>query len=153
MGKIEIKPYSHSTAELLKVRQLCRDFDYFEYYLEFFFDEYYRVFLAWDAEKPMPLGVVVASRYSFNLSGDFLWVDLNARRQGIGMALLQLLERVAREDGFRSLIWNTPETNLGAQSLYDKFGGEKIGTILPLYDDPFRLVVYRKIFPENLKRR
>ncbi len=153
MGKITIKPYSHSTEELLKVRQLCRDFDYFEYYLEFFFDEYYRVFLAWDEEKAKPVGVLVASRYSFNLSGDFLWVDANERRQGIAMALLQHLERVAREDGFRSLIWNTPETNQAAQSLYDKFGGEKVGTILPLYDDPFRLVIYRKIFPENLKRR
>ncbi len=153
MGKIIIKPYNYTTAELLHVRQLCRDFSYFDVYLEFFFDKYYRVFLAWDEEKSIPLGVMVASRYSFNMSGDFLWVDANARRQGIGMALLQHLEQVARQEGFRSLMWNTPETNDEAQTLYERFGGEKVGTVLPLYDDPFRLIIYRKIFPENLARR
>ncbi len=153
MGKIIIKPYEYTTTELFHVRKLCRDFAYFDVYLEFFFDKYYNVSVAWDQEKSIPVGVVVSSRYSFNMSGDFLWVDADMRRQGIGMTLLQHIEQVARQEGFRSLIWNTPETNNEAQTLYERFGGEQVGTILPLYDDPFRLVIYRKIFPENLGRR
>ncbi len=153
MNEIIIAAYNYTPKEFNQIQRLCKGFPYFDYYLEFFQDKYYRVFLAWEPSVQTLLGVIVASRHSFNLYGDFLWVDASVRRQGVGIALVRHLEEIARQEGFRSVIGETPETDMEAQNLYEKFGGEKIGTILPLYDDPFRLIVYRKKIRENMDKK
>jgi GNAT superfamily N-acetyltransferase len=57
-------------------------------------------------------------------------VDEAARGQGIGMALMQAAEAIAREKGCSELQWAVYAPNKAALAFYHKFGGELIEDIL-----------------------
>jgi GNAT superfamily N-acetyltransferase len=59
-----------------------------------------------------------------------LLVDEAARGQGIGMALMQAAEAIAREKGCSELQWAVYAPNKSALDFYHKFGGELIEDIL-----------------------
>ena len=152
MFSITIEPYNYSPTQFDQITYLCRDFEFFRYYLEYFQDRYYKVWIAQIQlqDKMIIAGVIVMARHSFNLYGDFLWVDQDFRNQGIGNQLLQFVEKYAIENGYRALIGETPETDVGAQRLYQKNGASLFGSSEPLYADPFKMLMFRKKFPENL---
>jgi GNAT superfamily N-acetyltransferase len=54
-----------------------------------------------------------------------LYVDADARGEGVGRALIEAAAEVARERGSARLEWSTAPTNRTAQRLYDSFGAEK----------------------------
>jgi len=148
MLSILIEPYIFSKAIFEQIQFLCRDFPYLSFYDEYFQDPYYKVWFARITSKIV--GIIVMSRHSFNLYGDFLWVDQDYRNQGIGNRLLQFVEQYAREHYYRAIIGETPEIDLGAQRLYQRFGAENIGQSLPIYSDPFKMMTFRKKFQANL---
>jgi len=51
-----------------------------------------------------------------------LYVDADARGQGVGRALIEASARVARERGAQRLEWMTQPSNTTAQRLYDSTG-------------------------------
>jgi GNAT superfamily N-acetyltransferase len=57
-----------------------------------------------------------------------LFVDAEARRQGIATAVIEWVARDARESGFPGLYWNTLE-DAPARALYDKVGKYHEGLI------------------------
>jgi GNAT superfamily N-acetyltransferase len=54
-----------------------------------------------------------------------LYVDGDARGEGVGRALIEACAEVARERGSPRLEWSTAPGNKTAQRLYDSFGAEK----------------------------
>ena len=51
-----------------------------------------------------------------------LFVDPKARGQGIGRALIEDLQALARSNGWNRLYWHTGHDNVAARRLYDSFG-------------------------------
>lgn len=51
-----------------------------------------------------------------------MWVDEEARRQGIGTQLLSLCVTIARTAGCKELFLHVVEDNIPASTLYAKFG-------------------------------
>ena len=88
----KINSYKFTPSELLDVRRICRDFTFLEFYLEYFQDHYYRPFFIRINNKRV--GIMVLSRHSFVLYGDFLWVDQDYRDQGLETELLQYAEQI-----------------------------------------------------------
>jgi ribosomal protein S18 acetylase RimI-like enzyme len=150
MNLIKIISYSQTEAEMNQIRNICQDFSYFNFYLEFFQDSYYKVFLAQLSQLNQIVGVIVVSRHSFNLYGDFLWIHKDFRKQGVGSVMIKFILDRAEKAGYRSLIGETPETDIDAQKLYTKAGGDFIGKAKPIYNDPFQIFTYRFTFKENL---
>lgn len=54
-----------------------------------------------------------------------LFVAREARRAGVGVALIDACRRRAREHGARRLTWQTAPDNLVAQALYDRVGARR----------------------------
>lgn len=54
-----------------------------------------------------------------------LYVDVRARGQGVGRALIEASAAVARERGAHQLEWATRPDNATAQRLYDSTGAER----------------------------
>lgn len=50
-----------------------------------------------------------------------LFVGAEARGHGVGRALLDDLQVIAKEKGFKRLYWHTDEGNLNARRLYDHY--------------------------------
>lgn len=75
-----------------------------------------------------PKGIVHYRRFLRPLAGevgiflDDIFVCPSARRAGIGNALLERLENIARVQDCTVIRWMTAEHNHGAQNFYDQFG-------------------------------
>ena len=54
-----------------------------------------------------------------------LYVDAEARGEGVGRALIEAAAEIARERGSPNLEWSTAPDNATAQRLYDSTGAEK----------------------------
>lgn len=63
-----------------------------------------------------------------------LYVAREARRQGVGRALIEAVEAAAREAGAGRIYWLTKEDNADARAMYDKL------------TPPSGFIQYRKIF-------
>ena len=54
-----------------------------------------------------------------------LYVDPDARMQGLGAALIRACEAECAERGLRTMEWQTAPTNTRAQAVYDRFPAER----------------------------
>ena len=63
-----------------------------------------------------------------------MWVDEDARGQGVGRRLLAYVEAIARERGLRALRLDTNRSLTAAQALYRSCG---FVDIEPFNDEPF----------------
>jgi putative acetyltransferase len=66
-----------------------------------------------------------------------LYVDPEYRTGGIGSALMDALEEIAKVQGFRILQLETGSSDLDAQSLYEKRGYRVVDPFGDYADDPF----------------
>lgn len=144
---IEIYERNHENLEIVK--RICRDFGYFNFYLEFFEDDYYKVFFGKISNKKVGIGV--CSRHGIVMSGDFLWIDENFRKKGLGSFMITYMIEMTRNAGLRALIGDTLETDKGAIRLYQKIAGNSIGRYENLYGDGTQ-IMYRIKIPENMKK-
>jgi len=75
-----------------------------------------------------PRGIVHYRSFLRTLTGDVgmflddIFVCPSARRTGVGKALLQELENIAKAQNSTVIRWITAEDNRGAQTFYDQFG-------------------------------
>jgi ribosomal protein S18 acetylase RimI-like enzyme len=79
---------------------------------------------AFEAEQLVGLAHVVAHR-SYSAEGldhylQHLFVASEARRRGIGRALIERLYKLVQEGGGHRVYWNTPSDNASAIHLYDE---------------------------------
>jgi ribosomal protein S18 acetylase RimI-like enzyme len=72
------------------------------------------VLWSWDTTLGLPLAVM-----------EDLFVRADARRLGVGRALLEACREQAAERGCRWLQWQTAPDNTVAQALYDSLGGQR----------------------------
>ena len=150
MNNIQIKKYDTASSDIKSIEKICRDFEFFNSYREFFTDDYYTVYGAWDEDQMV--AVLVFSRHSFVLYGDFLWVDKKYRNKGIGKDLMSFFEKHGKEKGFRAIIGETLSTNQQGRRFYEGLGAEKYGEFDNLYGEGTELMImYRKKFPENME--
>ena len=147
---MKITKYSKSEKNLKDIQRICRDFKYFEYYSIFFKDPYYLVYLASIEEKN--IGVMVLSRHSYNLYGDFLWVDEDYRSKKIGSQMLEMAIEMGRKEGYRSFIGDAVSTNIQAHRLYERIGFIKYGEFTNIYGEGQEIIhMFRIVYPENLE--
>ena len=67
-----------------------------------------------------------------------------ARRTGTGTALLQLMERDAKQAGAKNIFLEVDEANFPAISLYQKNGFTNIGTRPHYYDNGNNAIIMKK---------
>ena len=88
------------------------------------------VFLAFDAEKPVgftqlyPIFSSVGMRRSWLLND--LYVEVGARKKGVGERLLEEAKAWARKTGASWMMLETAADNHPAQALYEKNGWERV---------------------------
>jgi ribosomal protein S18 acetylase RimI-like enzyme len=93
----------------------------------FIFEHHYDLLIAADARRPLGFLLllrdlpdeVTATEQAFVA---YMAVEPDARRQGIGTALLRGAEELARADGLGILSLMVTEDNADARKLYDRFG-------------------------------
>jgi ribosomal protein S18 acetylase RimI-like enzyme len=143
--------YNNSEENLHDIQRICRDFKFFDSYSIFFKDPYYDVYLANIESKNV--GFIVLSRHSYNLCGDFLWVDEEYRNRKIGSKLLEMAINLGKTEGYRSFIGDALSTNIQAYRLYERIGATKFGEFINLYGEGKELIfMYRIVFSENLDK-
>ncbi|WP_371802906.1 GNAT family N-acetyltransferase [Candidatus Lokiarchaeum ossiferum] len=148
---VKIAIYCFSEESISEIKHICRDFKHFECYSIYFKDPYYQVYVASIKEKKV--GFIVLSRHSYNLYGDFLWVDEDYRNGKVGTELLQLAIEKGKKEGYRSFIGDTLSTNKKAQKLYERIGATKFGEFINLYGEgKEKLYQYRIVIEENLNK-
>ena len=89
-----------------------------------------RCLLARDAEG-RPVGLAHYSAFDAPLRGtsgflDDLYVDPAARGGGVADALLAELRRIAAEEGWAVIRWNTAENNYRARAVYDRYAEKTV---------------------------
>lgn len=148
---MKISKYLFSDESIQKIQQICRDFKYFDVYSNYFKDPYYQVYIA--SIDEIWVGFFVFSRHSYNLYGDFLWVDEDYRNGKVGTKLLQMVIEMGKKEGYRSFIGDTLSTNTKAQKLYEQIGATKFGEFINLYGEGKEIMhQYRIIIEENLNK-
>ncbi|HSS96287.1 MAG TPA: ribosomal protein S18-alanine N-acetyltransferase [Terriglobales bacterium] len=74
-------------------------------------------------------------------------VASNARRKGLGSALLKEFLKLAQNEKARAVFLEVRESNNGARNFYEKFGFEKAGRRPDYYANPREdAIVYRCVF-------
>jgi ribosomal protein S18 acetylase RimI-like enzyme len=58
-----------------------------------------------------------------------LYVDRNARNQGVGKALMARAANIARERGAEEMFWSVYKSNTIATAFYEKLGAERVTDI------------------------
>jgi ribosomal-protein-alanine N-acetyltransferase len=68
-------------------------------------------------------------------TGQILTIDVspNHRRKGIGQRLLQEIEKTFKDKGVKICYLEARESNIGALSLYQRFGYKKVGRLENYY--------------------
>ena len=81
------------------------------------------------------IGVIFVERSQ--LAGHILTIDVSPknRRKGIGICLLQEIEKLFRNRGVRTSNLEVREDNLAAIKLYEKAGYKKVGKLKNYYGD------------------
>lgn len=149
-GTLIILPYEKSPANFLEVRRICRDFEYLNSYLDFFKDPYFRTFFI--LMNKIKAGLMVLSRHSMVLYGDFLWIDPDFRNKGLGSYLLSYAEKMAKEEKLIALCGDSISTDVGAHRLYERIGANKYGVYDNFYGNGTEFIfMFRKNFPEICK--
>ena len=67
-----------------------------------------------------------SDRAARNLHIVDLYVDLEARRRGVGRALMTEAARIAREEAAQELVWAVYHTNALAAAFYERLGAQRI---------------------------
>ncbi len=67
-----------------------------------------------------------------------------ARRTGVAMALMQLMERDAKKNGAKNIFLEVDESNFPAISLYSKCGFRNIGTRPNYYENGHNAIIMQK---------
>ncbi len=151
MREVErIEKYIPTPENFQNIKEICRDFEYFDAYTEFFEDSYYNVYCMWMDQRIV--GISVFSRHSYAIYGNFLWVDENYRNKGIGTKLLQFIEIYAKNKGYKAIQGDSISTNEKAHNFYIKHGAEKFGEYDNIYGKGSELMyMFRKKILENIK--
>ena len=55
-----------------------------------------------------------------------LYVDLEARKRGVGRALMTVAANIARQEGAQELVWAVYNANVPAAAFYKRLGAQKI---------------------------
>lgn len=58
-----------------------------------------------------------------------LYVDVKARKQGAGKALMSKVASIAREVGAREMIWSVYHANKIATKFYENLGAQRISDV------------------------
>jgi GNAT superfamily N-acetyltransferase len=84
---------------------------------------------AWDGDRLLGYACLYWHKSSLSAADTVLmndlYVDADARRLGIGRALIEAAAEIARSRGAHSLEWSTAPDNHTAQRLYDKTGAAR----------------------------
>jgi GNAT superfamily N-acetyltransferase len=139
-----------SVEHLTQVRSICQDFEYFDTYIQYFSDPYYRIFGAINDQQI--IGIFVLARHSFWMYGTFFWVDHSYRNRGVGSAILKWVDEYVEKSGARALCGDTLSSDSGAQRLYEWFGASKFGEYINFFGDGKEtMYMFRKLYPTKLE--
>jgi ribosomal-protein-alanine acetyltransferase len=118
--------------------------------------DYERIFLAESprrfaliAGSNLPQGFLVARAVDKEWEIENLAVAGQARRRGIGRALVAELLRRAVEYGAANVMLEVRESNRPARALYESAGFRAIGARINYYHDPAEDAVTYRIFPRR----
>ena len=135
MGVTILPASDPDLPEILALEHACFSFPHTEEQLRHELeDEVYDLFAAKDGEKLLGyagLSHILEEGYITNVA-----VAEDARRCGIGSALMEALDAVAEKHGLAFISLEVRESNLPAIALYEKNGYRKTGLIPNCYSLP-----------------
>jgi ribosomal protein S18 acetylase RimI-like enzyme len=70
-----------------------------------------------------------SDRAARNLHIVDLYVELEARKRGVGRALMTEAARIAREGGAQELVWSVYHANALAAAFYERLGAQRIADL------------------------
>ncbi|MEM3789197.1 MAG: ribosomal protein S18-alanine N-acetyltransferase [Candidatus Bathyarchaeia archaeon] len=81
------------------------------------------------------------------LTGHILTIDVspNHRRKGVGIKLLEELEKIFRDKGVKVCRLEVREDNVAALNLYQKFGYKKVGKLHHYYGDAHGILLEKAL--------